>query len=135
MPVEFIPEAMHIKDVLNLLTAKRRTVAIVLDEYGGTSGMITIEDIVEELFGEIYDEFDNNLVDFVGRFESYREDAQKILDHLEVSEAIPHLNSSKHLNYREVYNLKTKDVIFNLFPHMYSYVFLSIIFEYVFVFT
>ena len=60
MPVEFIPEAMHIKDVLNLLTVKRRTVAIVLDEYGGTSGMITIEDIVEELFGEIDDEFDNN---------------------------------------------------------------------------
>jgi len=60
MPVEFIPESMHIKDVLNLLTAKRRTVAIVLDEYGGTSGMITIEDIVEELFGEIDDEFDNN---------------------------------------------------------------------------
>ena len=60
MPVEFIPEAMLIKDVLNLLTAKRRTIAIVLDEYGGTSGMITIEDIVEELFGEIDDEFDNN---------------------------------------------------------------------------
>ncbi len=60
MPVEFIPEAMFIKDVLNLLTAKRRTIAIVLDEYGGTSGMITIEDIVEELFGEIDDEFDNN---------------------------------------------------------------------------
>ena len=60
MPIEFIPEAMLIKDVLNLLTAKRRTIAIVLDEYGGTSGMITIEDIVEELFGEIDDEFDNN---------------------------------------------------------------------------
>ncbi|MDG2173601.1 MAG: hemolysin family protein [Flavobacteriaceae bacterium] len=60
MPVEFIPEAMLIKDVLNLLTAKRRTIAIILDEYGGTSGMITIEDIVEELFGEIDDEFDNN---------------------------------------------------------------------------
>ena len=60
MPVEFIPEAMFIKDVLNLLTAKSRTIAIVLDEYGGTSGMITIEDIVEELFGEIDDEFDNN---------------------------------------------------------------------------
>ena len=60
MPVEFIPEAMLIKDVLNLLTAKRRTIAIVLDEYGGTSGMITIEDIVEELFGEIDYEFDKN---------------------------------------------------------------------------
>ena len=60
MPVEFIPEAMLIKDVLNLLTAKRKNIAIVLDEYGGTSGMITIEDIVEELFGEIDDEFDNN---------------------------------------------------------------------------
>ena len=60
MPVEFIPEAMLVKDVLNLLTAKRRTMAIVLDEYGGTSGMLTIEDIIEELFGEIHDEFDNN---------------------------------------------------------------------------
>jgi len=60
MPVEFIPEAMLVKDVFNLLTAKRRTMAIVLDEYGGTSGMLTIEDIVEELFGEIHDEFDNN---------------------------------------------------------------------------
>ena len=60
MPVEFIPEAMLVKDVLNLLTAKRRTLAIVLDEYGGTSGMLTIEDIIEELFGEIHDEFDNN---------------------------------------------------------------------------
>ena len=60
MPVEFIPEAMLIKDVLNLLTAKQKNIAIVLDEYGGTSGMITIEDIVEELFGEIDDEFDSN---------------------------------------------------------------------------
>ena len=60
MPVEFIPEAMLVKDAFALLTAKRRTMAIVLDEYGGTSGMLTIEDIVEELFGEIHDEFDNN---------------------------------------------------------------------------
>ena len=60
MPVEFIPEAMLVKDVFALLTAKSRTMAIVLDEYGGTSGMLTIEDIVEELFGEIHDEFDNN---------------------------------------------------------------------------
>ena len=58
MPVEFVPESMMINDILNLLTKKKRSVAIVLDEYGGTSGLITIEDIIEELFGEIEDEHD-----------------------------------------------------------------------------
>ena len=58
IPVEYIPETIFIKDALDLLTKKRKSIAVVLDEYGGTSGIITIEDIIEQLFGEIEDEHD-----------------------------------------------------------------------------
>lgn len=61
--IEFVPESMTIKSILKELSKKKKSVAIVLDEYGGTSGLITKEDIIEELFGEIEDEHD--IVDFM----------------------------------------------------------------------
>ena len=57
-PVSFIPESMTANEILNSLIRDRRSIAIVLDEFGGTSGLITVEDVVEELFGEIDDEHD-----------------------------------------------------------------------------
>jgi len=59
LPVEFIPEPMFVNEVLQVLTRQRKSLAVVIDEYGGASGILTIEDIVEELFGEIEDEHDN----------------------------------------------------------------------------
>ena len=83
LPVEFVPESILIKDLLNVLTKKRKSIAIVLDEYGGTSGVITVEDIVEELFGEIDDEFDvNDLIETKLKKNHYNFSARLEVDYL-----------------------------------------------------
>ena len=58
LPISFVPESMRVQKVLDQLLKDRRSIAVVLDEYGGTSGIICLEDIVEQLFGEIHDEHD-----------------------------------------------------------------------------
>lgn len=83
MPVVFVPETMLAKDVLNILSKKRKSVAVVIDEYGGTSGIITVEDIIEELFGEIEDEHDSvELIEEVLEEDHFRFSARLEVDYL-----------------------------------------------------
>ncbi len=62
-PPYFVPETKKLDDLMNEFKAKRVHMAIVVDEYGGTSGLVTMEDVLEEIFGEIKDEFDED--DFI----------------------------------------------------------------------
>lgn len=57
-PIQKVPESIHISDLLKLMQRKKTHLAIVIDEYGGTAGLVSIEDILEEIVGEIQDEFD-----------------------------------------------------------------------------
>jgi gliding motility-associated protein GldE len=63
-PIHFVPENKKIDDLLNEFQTKKIHMAIVVDEYGGTSGIITLEDIIEEIFGDITDETDEDEVFF-----------------------------------------------------------------------
>jgi CBS domain containing-hemolysin-like protein len=63
-PVPFVPESMSVKEIFSLLQKKRHQVAIVLDEFGGTSGLVTLEDILEQIFGDLKDEFDAETPNF-----------------------------------------------------------------------
>lgn len=64
-PAYLVPESKKISDLLKELQKNRQHMAIVIDEFGGTEGIITIEDIVEEIVGEISDEYDEEQIDVV----------------------------------------------------------------------
>ncbi len=85
----FIPETKKINDLLSELQQKRIQIAIVLDEFGGTAGMVTLEDIVEEIVGEIQDEYDEEkpIVEQVSETEFIVNAAASIYD---VNEHLPH---------------------------------------------
>jgi len=99
MPVEFVPETMLVKDILNVLIKKRKSMAVVLDEYGGTSGVMTVEDIVEELVGEIEDEHDSDDL----HEEQLEENRYKFSARLEVD----YINETYKLNLPESENYET----------------------------
>ena len=93
LPIEFIPEPMIVNDVLKRLTRQRKSIAVVIDEYGGTSGIITVEDIIEELFGEIEDEHDN--------YDYYEKKISENLFEFSARLEIEYLNKMHNLNLPE----------------------------------
>jgi CBS domain containing-hemolysin-like protein len=60
-PVHFVPESLAAEEVLSVMQRQRQHLVIVVDEYGGTAGMITFEDLIEEIIGEFEDEFDRSV--------------------------------------------------------------------------
>jgi CBS domain containing-hemolysin-like protein len=83
LPISFVPSAMAGNELLELFSKQTGNLAVVVDEYGGTAGLVTLEDVIEEIFGEIEDEHDKEegLEEQIGENE-YRFSARMDIDHL-----------------------------------------------------
>ena len=83
LPIAFVPEAKSGMELLRLFTETSGNIAVVVDEYGGTAGVVTIEDVIEEIFGEIEDEHDDEtlLAEEIGENE-WRFSARHEVDYL-----------------------------------------------------
>jgi putative hemolysin len=62
-PVHFVPETKRVAELLTEMQSRKTHIAVAIDEYGGTAGLVTLEDLLEELVGEIHDEFDEEAVE------------------------------------------------------------------------
>ncbi|UCE21231.1 MAG: HlyC/CorC family transporter, partial [Candidatus Aminicenantes bacterium] len=66
-PVYYVPESMKVSELLNELQKRKQKLAVVVDEHGGVSGLVTMEDLVEEIVGEIQDEYDREEIQIIER--------------------------------------------------------------------
>ncbi len=82
-PAYYIPEAKKVDELLDEMQAQRIHIAIVVDEYGGIAGLVTLEDIVEEIFGEIEDEYDEEEED---HYQEISPDEYIFLGHIPIEE-------------------------------------------------
>jgi magnesium and cobalt transporter len=86
-PPYFVPETKNVSDLLDEFLTEKNQMAIVVDEYGGTEGLITLEDVIEEIVGEIHDEYDEEDIKWVRLSDnSYKVDAKA--DVTELNEAL-----------------------------------------------
>jgi putative hemolysin len=118
LPIPAVPESMSASDLITKFSSERKSIAWVVDEFGGTAGIITMEDVLEELFGEIHDEYDTeefvekqlgeNEYQFSGRLEiDYLE--QKY--HFEFGDDVSETLSGYIINYHETIPAQKERII------------------------